>query len=109
MEYVKSLKETGRPETNVSLRGLSVERNLSAAVPVQQRAPVSPRTSSTTSSGSQMLTIGEVALILRLHPTTVYRLAKKGALPAFKIGSSWRFDLEDLNRWRGEQYRANAR
>src|SRR4029077_7913608 len=39
-----------------------------------------------------LLTIGEVAEILRVHPTTIYRLVKRGVLPGFKIGGNWRID-----------------
>lgn len=39
----------------------------------------------------QIMTARELAEILRIHPTTVYRLARQGQLPAFKIGSDWRF------------------
>jgi excisionase family DNA binding protein len=37
----------------------------------------------------KILTIVEVSEFLRLHPTTVYRLVRKGELPAFKIGWGW--------------------
>jgi excisionase family DNA binding protein len=47
----------------------------------------------------KILTIVEVSDFLRLHPTTVYRLVRKGELPAFKIGGGWRFNMHDLDRW----------
>ncbi len=47
----------------------------------------------------KILTIVEVSDFLRLHPTTVYRLVRKGELPAFKIGGGWRFSMHDLDRW----------
>ena len=46
-----------------------------------------------------VLTIGEVAEILRVHPATIYRLVKKGALPAFKIGGNWRINPMVLDAW----------
>lgn len=46
-----------------------------------------------------VLTINEVAEILRVHPTTVYRLVKRGALPGFKIGGNWRINKASLNLW----------
>ncbi len=49
--------------------------------------------------GSKILTIVEVSGFLRLHPTTVYRLARKGELPAFKIGGGWRVNTHDLDLW----------
>lgn len=36
------------------------------------------------------LTIEEVAKKLRVNKRTVYRLAEKGKIPAFKFGRSWR-------------------
>lgn len=47
-----------------------------------------------------VLTLEEVATYLRVHPSTIYRLLKKKELPAFKIGSDWRFNLESIDRWR---------
>lgn len=45
------------------------------------------------------MTVQEISKYLRLHPGTVYRLAKAGQLPAFKIGDTWRFDRERVERW----------
>jgi excisionase family DNA binding protein len=45
------------------------------------------------------MTVQEISKYLRLHPGTVYRLAKAGQLPGFKIGDSWRFDLQRVDRW----------
>lgn len=49
-----------------------------------------------------VLTIGEVADMLRIHPTTVYRLLKHGDIPGFKIGGSWRVGVNALDRWISE-------
>jgi excisionase family DNA binding protein len=49
-----------------------------------------------------VLTIGEVAEMLRVHPTTVYRLLKRGDIPGFKIGGNWRVSVNALNRWMSE-------
>jgi excisionase family DNA binding protein len=46
-----------------------------------------------------VLTIGEVAKMLRVHPTTVYRLLKRGDIPGFKIGGNWRVGVNALDRW----------
>ena len=45
------------------------------------------------------LTAVEVATLLRIHPTTVYKMAKRGELPGFKIGSDWRFDPAQIDGW----------
>ncbi|MBI4372788.1 MAG: helix-turn-helix domain-containing protein [Candidatus Omnitrophica bacterium] len=36
-------------------------------------------------------TLKEVAQFLKLSPLTVYRLTQKGAIPAVKVGSQWRY------------------
>jgi excisionase family DNA binding protein len=41
----------------------------------------------------------EVAKHLRVHPSTVYKMAKRGELPGFKIGSDWRFDRAQIDEW----------
>jgi excisionase family DNA binding protein len=52
---------------------------------------------------SKIMTVSEVAEYLRIHTTTVYRLLKQGKLPAFRVGSDWRFDVEAINLWRRGQ------
>jgi len=49
-----------------------------------------------------ILTIEEVAEILRVHPTTVYRLLKRGSIPGFKVGGNWRISAIALNSWMAE-------
>lgn len=45
------------------------------------------------------LTADEVAKLLKVHLTTVYKMAKRGELPGFKIGSDWRFDPAQIDGW----------
>jgi len=47
----------------------------------------------------EILTLKEVADYLKLAEKTAYRLAAEGKLPGFKVGGSWRFKKEDINRW----------
>lgn len=52
------------------------------------------------------LTIEEVSKKLRVNKRTVYRLAVKGQIPAFKFGKSWRISsvkLEELFQERNEK------
>ncbi len=49
---------------------------------------------------ANVLTLEELAGYLRVHPSTVYRMLKKGQIPAFKVGSDWRFNLESIDHWR---------
>jgi excisionase family DNA binding protein len=43
--------------------------------------------------------VKEVARHFGVNPSTVYRLAQKGVLPAFKVGNQWRFSQEMLDAW----------
>ena len=48
---------------------------------------------------SEILTLDEVAAFLKAGKRTVYRLAQKGEIPAFKLGGTWRFRRSELDRW----------
>lgn len=43
--------------------------------------------------------MSEVASLLKVHPNTVYRLARRGRLPAFKAGTDWRFRRSAVEEW----------
>jgi excisionase family DNA binding protein len=45
------------------------------------------------------MNIKDTAAYLRLNYMTVYKLAQKGQLPAFKVGGTWRFKKEILDDW----------
>lgn len=55
-----------------------------------------------TDAESEILTLEEVAVYLKAGKRTVYRLAQKGEIPAFKLGGTWRFRRSDLERWIAE-------
>ena len=50
-----------------------------------------------------VMTVKEVAEYLHVHPSTVYRLLRTSQLPAFKVGSDWRFNVEEIDRWRRDR------
>ena len=62
------------------------------ATPISESAP-----SRTGPSGSgfltrdEVMTAREVAELLRMPISTVYELARKGVLPASRLGRTWRF------------------
>ena len=58
---------------------------------------------------SLVMTIKEVAALLRVTEKTVYRLAQRGDLPGFKVGGSWRFQQQGLERWIEERTALAAR
>jgi excisionase family DNA binding protein len=55
----------------------------------------------------EILTAKEVADYLGLHPLTVHRYAREGKIPAFKIGTDWRFHKKYIERWIKEKVTYN--
>jgi excisionase family DNA binding protein len=53
----------------------------------------------------EILTVQEVSELLRVHKATVYKLIRQGRIPAFRIGTDWRFRMESLSRWMAESYK----
>jgi excisionase family DNA binding protein len=47
----------------------------------------------------EIMTVTMLARYLRCHPSTIYRLLKSKRIPAFKIGSDWRFQKSTIERW----------
>lgn len=56
-----------------------------------------------------VMTIKDVAKYLSVHPMTIYKYAKQGKIPAFKIGSDWRFHRKYIEEWIERQMRKNGR
>ena len=50
-----------------------------------------------------ILTLPEVAILLKVAEKTVYTMAQTGQIPAFKVRGQWRFKHEDIDRWIDEQ------
>lgn len=50
----------------------------------------------------QFLTIEEVAKLLRVAEATVYRMARKGEIPAVRFGKAWRVKRKELEKIVGE-------
>ncbi len=51
----------------------------------------------------EILTIREVAELLKINEKTAYRLTADGKIPGFRVGGSWRFRLSDIDQWIEEQ------
>jgi excisionase family DNA binding protein len=69
---------------------------------------VSEGTPPLTNHDPHVFGITEAAAFLGAHEQTVRRLARRGAIPSFKVGKDWRFRKEALMRWSEEQQRARA-
>jgi len=50
-----------------------------------------------------LLTLHEVAKRLKVAEKTVYTMAQRGELPAFKVRGQWRFKSKDLELWIEQQ------
>jgi excisionase family DNA binding protein len=48
---------------------------------------------------SPVLTVDEVCEWLQIHPGTLYRLVKFHDFPGFRVGSDWRFNIEQVLGW----------
>jgi len=51
----------------------------------------------------QVLTLEEAAEYLKIAKPTLYRLLEDGKIPAFKVGSQWRFTRELIEKWLWDQ------
>jgi excisionase family DNA binding protein len=45
---------------------------------------------------NNIVTVKEVKNFLKLSESTIYKLISGGEIPAFRIGDSWRFDMEEI-------------
>jgi excisionase family DNA binding protein len=44
----------------------------------------------------KLMTAKELSQFLKLSESTIYKLVSNGDIPGFKIGDSWRFELEEI-------------
>lgn len=51
----------------------------------------------------EILTVQEVAALLKVADKTVYTMAQKREIPAFKVRGQWRFRRADIDMWIQEQ------
>lgn len=47
----------------------------------------------------EILTIREVAELLKINEKTAYKLASASKIPGFKVGGSWRFQWPEITNW----------
>ncbi|MFQ5504584.1 MAG: helix-turn-helix domain-containing protein [Planctomycetota bacterium] len=50
-------------------------------------------------SQTPAMTVRDVADYVNVNEKTVYRLAQRRELPAFKVAGAWRFKREDIDLW----------
>lgn len=56
---------------------------------------------------ANILTAKELGQYLKLSESTIYKLALEGELPGFKIGDSWRFEMDEITEKIKEAKREN--
>jgi len=59
-------------------------------------------------NNKEIMTVKEVADYLNIHPLTVQKYARAGKIPAFKIGTDWRFHKEYIEKWIKEKLDYNV-
>ena len=47
----------------------------------------------------RLMTIKELAEYLQLEEHTIYKMARKGEIPAYKVAGQWRFKKEIIEEW----------
>jgi excisionase family DNA binding protein len=51
----------------------------------------------------EILTLVEVAQLLKVAEKTVYTMAQNAELPCFKVRGQWRFRRDDIDAWIASQ------
>jgi excisionase family DNA binding protein len=74
---------------------LSNQRSYSPRIPLTEFEP--------------LLDAVEAAALLRIHPNTLKKMARRGEIEARRIGRCWRFRTSDLNEWLWHQERGGYR
>lgn len=54
-------------------------------------------------SSDEILTIRDVAALLKVGEKTAYTMAQDGDLPGLKVRGQWRFRRSDIDAWISEQ------
>ena len=49
--------------------------------------------------GNEVLTVDDIAEVLRISTSTAYRLCRDPEFPAFRVGGQIRVTRKDLDRW----------
>ncbi len=66
----------------------------------QNVASKAERTESGMSHGLEvLLTSREASQVLKIHPKVLERMAKRGEVPALKVGKFWRYRATALDAW----------
>jgi len=50
-----------------------------------------------------VMSVKDLAQYLKVTRATIYKLVRRGELPAFRLGGEWRFNLESVEKWHRTQ------
>lgn len=56
-----------------------------------------------------LLTLDEMVAYLKIGKRTLYGLAAKGEVPAFKVGGIWRFRRGEIDQWIADQTQVSTK
>lgn len=87
---IAAARLAGRSETGRSDSSLLPSEHMPPRSPHQVRTPEQPSDRQPEDDESALLTVAEVATIMDVQKTTVYRLVHSGHLPAVRFGRSFR-------------------
>jgi excisionase family DNA binding protein len=51
----------------------------------------------------EVMTVRELCEYLHVHRGTIYRLLRRNSIPAFRVGSDWRFARSMIDEWCAER------
>ncbi len=57
----------------------------------------------------EVMTIEECAKYLKTSFSTLYKLAQRGKIPAFKLSGQWRFKKDIIDKWISEESLKNIK
>jgi excisionase family DNA binding protein len=60
---------------------------------------MSTRANPAPNPAEEIFTVTTLAAYLHCHPSSIYRLLKDKKVPAFKLGSDWRFRRAAIDEW----------
>jgi excisionase family DNA binding protein len=63
------------------------------------RKPARPALVPVSPPFEQLLDSDEAAVLLKIHPKTLQRMARNGEIAGIQIGKLWRFRASELDRW----------
>ncbi len=84
-------------------QGMSFQRHDHSSTPAEfpdfSVAAAASLPSQATGGIEALLTSAEAARVLKIHPKVVERMAKRGEIPALKVGKFWRYRATALDAW----------